>query len=31
MKNVNSIEANLYVLKEDEGGRKKPFPNGYRP
>jgi len=23
--------ASLYVLKEDEGGRKKPFANGYRP
>ncbi len=26
-----NIEANLYVLTEDEGGRKKPFPDGYRP
>ncbi|CAD8201607.1 unnamed protein product [Paramecium octaurelia] len=27
----NCIESNLYILKEEEGGRKKPFPNGYRP
>lgn len=26
-----NIEASLYILKEDEGGRSKPFPNGYRP
>jgi elongation factor Tu len=26
-----NLEANLYILKEDEGGRKKPFPDGYRP
>jgi len=26
-----NIEANIYVLKEEEGGRKKPFVNGYRP
>lgn len=25
------MEANLYVLTEEEGGRKKPFPDGYRP
>ncbi|KAL4506962.1 hypothetical protein ABPG72_001383 [Tetrahymena utriculariae] len=25
------IEANLYILTEQEGGRKKPFPDGYRP
>lgn len=29
---VNSvIEANIYVLSEDEGGRKNPFSTGYRP
>lgn len=27
----NCIEGNLYILKEEEGGRKRPFPNGYRP
>jgi len=26
-----NVEANIYVLKEEEGGRKKPFLNGYRP
>jgi elongation factor Tu len=26
-----NFEANIYVLKEEEGGRKKPFLNGYRP
>lgn len=26
-----NMEVNLYILKEDEGGRKKPFPDGYRP
>lgn len=25
------MEANIYVLKEEEGGRKKPFPNKYKP
>ena len=25
------FEATLYVLKEEEGGRTKPFTNGYRP
>lgn len=31
MKVVKSVMANMYILKEDEGGRKKPFSNGYRP
>ena len=26
-----NFDAQIYVLKEDEGGRKKPFQNGYRP
>jgi len=26
-----NVEASIYVLKVDEGGRKKPFINGYRP
>ena len=26
-----NIESNIYILKVDEGGRKKPFLNGYRP
>lgn len=26
-----NFEAEIYVLKPDEGGRKKPFFNGYRP
>jgi len=26
-----NFEANIYVLKEEEGGRKKPFVTGYRP
>lgn len=26
-----SFEANIYVLKDEEGGRKKPFVTGYRP
>jgi elongation factor Tu len=26
-----SFEANVYVLKKEEGGRHKPFFNGYRP
>lgn len=26
-----NFEAELYVLKQDEGGRHKPFFNGYRP
>ncbi|EGR28781.1 hypothetical protein IMG5_168850 [Ichthyophthirius multifiliis] len=25
------VEVNLYILTDAEGGRKKPFPNGYRP
>ena len=29
---VNSfIEANIYVLKTEEGGRINPFSSGYRP
>ena len=28
---VRSLDANIYVLKEEEGGRKKPFSSGYRP
>ena len=27
----SSFEGNIYILKEEEGGRKKPFPTGYRP
>ena len=27
----NKFEADVYVLKTEEGGRKKPFFNGYRP
>merc|ERR1719296_264777 len=27
----DKFEADLYVLKEDEGGRKKPFFSSYRP
>lgn len=27
----NNFEADIYVLKEDEGGRKKPFFTNYRP
>jgi elongation factor Tu len=26
-----NLEANIYVLKDEEGGRKKPFVTGYRP
>lgn len=26
-----NVAANLYILTEEEGGRKKPFPDGYRP
>jgi len=26
-----NFEANIYILKEEEGGRKKPFVTGYRP
>ena len=31
LKTSRNCAASLYVLKEDEGGRKKPFANGYRP
>jgi len=27
----NKFDADIYVLKEDEGGRKKPFFSSYRP
>ena len=27
----NHIEATIYILKEEEGGRKKPFMTGYKP
>lgn len=28
---IRSLDANIYILKEEEGGRKKPFSSGYRP
>lgn len=28
---VRSMDATIYILKEEEGGRKKPFSSGYRP
>ena len=31
VKLFRNIEASLYILTENEGGRKKPFPSGYRP
>eukprot|EP00397_Hematodinium_sp_SG-2012_P026941 GEMP01028275.1.p1 GENE.GEMP01028275.1~~GEMP01028275.1.p1 ORF type:complete len:416 (+),score=97.14 GEMP01028275.1:84-1331(+) len=31
VKTYNKFEADLYVLKEEEGGRKKPFFTNYRP
>jgi len=31
VKTYNRFEADIYVLKEDEGGRKKPFFTNYRP
>merc|ERR1719183_2724330 len=31
MKTYNKFDADIYVLKEDEGGRKKPFFTNYRP
>merc|ERR1719352_1699300 len=30
-KTFTSFDADVYVLKEDEGGRKKPFFSSYRP
>jgi elongation factor Tu len=30
-KTYNNFDADIYVLKEDEGGRKKPFFSSYRP
>jgi len=31
LKTYNNFDADIYVLKEDEGGRKKPFFTNYRP
>lgn len=31
VKTFQNFEADIYVLKEDEGGRKKPFFSNYRP
>lgn len=31
VKLFRNVEASLYILTEAEGGRKRPFPNGYRP
>eukprot|EP00931_Biecheleriopsis_adriatica_P085555 TRINITY_DN6013_c0_g1_i1.p1 TRINITY_DN6013_c0_g1~~TRINITY_DN6013_c0_g1_i1.p1 ORF type:complete len:425 (-),score=100.59 TRINITY_DN6013_c0_g1_i1:85-1359(-) len=31
VKTYSSFDADIYVLKEDEGGRKKPFFTAYRP
>merc|ERR1711920_1022179 len=31
VKTFSNFEADVYVLKEDEGGRKKPFFTNYRP
>jgi len=31
MSSHRNVEVNMYILKEEEGGRKKPFPDGYRP
>lgn len=31
IKTFSNFDADCYVLKEDEGGRKKPFFSGYRP
>lgn len=31
MKTYTNFDADIYVLKEDEGGRKKPFFTNYRP
>jgi|EP00927_Polykrikos_kofoidii_P054924 elongation factor Tu len=31
VKTYNKFEADVYVLKEEEGGRKKPFFSNYRP
>merc|ERR550532_1495111 len=31
MKTFNQFAADIYVLKEEEGGRKKPFFTSYRP
>ncbi|CAE7587412.1 tufA [Symbiodinium natans] len=31
VKTYNKFDADIYVLKEDEGGRKKPFFTNYRP
>lgn len=31
LKLVRNFNANIYLLKEDEGGRKKPITTGYRP
>ena len=31
LKNVRNFDANLYLLKPEEGGRAKPFASGYRP
>ena len=29
LKAHSKCKANIYILTEEEGGRKKPFPNGY--
>ena len=31
LKTHRYIKASIYILKEEEGGRKKPFVTGYRP
>jgi len=31
VKTYSNFDADVYVLKEDEGGRKKPFFTNYRP
>merc|ERR1719335_1990899 len=31
VKTYSSFKSDVYVLKEDEGGRKKPFYSNYRP
>ena len=31
LKSARKCKASIYILTEEEGGRKKPFPNGYQP
>lgn len=31
LKASRNFEANLYILSDEEGGRKKPFANGFAP